>query len=77
MLLSCLLLVVVSILDNLSLFLDINAFFVILDNRSRFFNNNTKTIISIKSIETITSRIVIIVLKRLIIREIDILCFVL
>jgi len=69
--------VVVSILDDFSLFLDINAFFVILDNQSRFFDNNMKTIISIKNIETITLEIVIIVSKRFIVKKIDISCFIL
>jgi len=77
MLLFCLLLVVVSILDNLSLFLDISAFLVILNNRLHFFNNNTKIIISIRNIETIILRVVIIVLERLIIKRIDISYFIL
>ncbi len=77
MLLSFLLFVIVLILDNLSLFLDISAFFVILDDRSHFFNDNTKTIMFTRSIKTITSSIVIIVLEYLIIERINILYFVL
>jgi len=72
-----LLFVIVLILDNLSLFLDINAFFAILDNRLRFFDNNIKTIIFIRDVETITSNTIIVVLKYLIVKRINILYFVL
>ncbi len=72
-----LLFVVVLILDNLSLFLDIDAFSIILDSRLYFFDSNIETIIFAKSIKTITLDIVIIVLERLIIERINILCFVL
>ena len=54
-----------------------SAFFVVLDNRSRFFNNNTRIIIFIRNFEAITLDIVIVVLERLMIEKIDILCFVL
>jgi len=73
-----LLFVIVLILDNLSLFLDISAFFVILDNRLRFFNNNIRTIIFAKSIKTITLNTIVIILEHFIIERINyfVLCLV-
>ncbi len=54
-----------------------NAFSAILDNRLRFFNNNIKTIIFTKDIETTILDIVVIVLEYFIVKKIDILYFVL
>jgi len=76
-LLSFLLFVTILILNNLLLFLDINAFSIVLDNRLRFFNNNIRTTISTKDVKTIISSIVIVVLERFIIRKINTLYFVL
>ncbi len=58
-----LLFVVVLILDNLFLLLDIDAFFTILDNRLRFFNNNIRTIMFTRDVKTITSNTIIIASK--------------
>jgi len=72
-----LLYIVVLVLDNFSLFLDINSFFTILDNRLRFFNNNIRIIIFVKSVETFALDIVVDFLKYFMIKKIDILYFVL
>ncbi len=69
--------IVVLVLDNFSLFLDINSFFTILDNRLRFFNNNIRIIIFVKSVETFALDIVVDFLKYFMIKKIDILYFVL
>jgi len=72
-----LLFVIILIVNNLSFFLNIDAFFVVLDNRLRFFNNNIRTIIFTRDVEILILNTIIVVLERLIIEEINILCFIL